>query len=623
MAKIIDRINNPADLQKLSSLELADLAGEIRSFLVENVAKTGGHMGPNLGVVELTIALHRMFSSPTDTIIFDTGHQAYVHKILTGRKNFANLRTAQGLSGYPSRAESVHDVVENSHASTALSWAQGVAEAKALKGDRSYTVAVIGDGAMTGGMTWEALNNISERPDLRLIIVVNDNGRSYEPTIGGLAHHLDALRTSPTYERALRWGKQHLKSRGKPGELTYDALHGIKRGVADMVSPEQVMFSDLGIKYTGPVDGHDIVATEFQLARAKEFTGPIIVHVITEKGRGYTPAEENDADHFHTVGPIHPETGLPVKKERFGWTSVFAEEIVQLAKRNSKIVGISAAMMEPVGLKPLRAQFPQRVFDVGIAEQHAMTMAAGLSYAGCHPVIALYATFLNRAFDQLLMDAALHQQGITVVLDRAGITGADGASHNGMWDLAIASMIPGIRVAAPRDASTLRKLLGQAVSIEDGPTIVRYPKGSVPPDIKAETTADGLEVLFHSSRKGKNVLIVAVGAMAGQAIALSKELAARGKAVKCVDPGWVIPISPALLAQVAPADLVVTIEDGEVTNGVGSLLRTTCAAKNCFTPIKSFGIPQAFLPTDSRDNLLESSHMTPTTMLKELADLLD
>ena len=623
MAKILDRINNPADLQKLSSLELADLAGEIRSFLVENVAKTGGHMGPNLGVVELTIALHRMFSSPTDTIIFDTGHQAYVHKILTGRKNFANLRTAQGLSGYPSRAESVHDVVENSHASTALSWAQGVAEAKALRGDRSYTVAVIGDGAMTGGMTWEALNNISERPDLRLIIVVNDNGRSYEPTIGGLAHHLDALRTSPTYERALRWGKQHLKSRGKPGELTYDALHGIKRGMADMVAPEQVMFSDLGIKYTGPVDGHDIVATEFQLARAKEFTGPIIVHVITEKGRGYTPAEENDADHFHTVGPIHPETGLPVKKERFGWTSVFAEEIVQLAKRNSKIVGISAAMMEPVGLKPLRAQFPHRVFDVGIAEQHAMTMAAGLSYAGCHPVIALYATFLNRAFDQLLMDAALHKQGITVVLDRAGITGADGASHNGMWDLAIAAMIPGIRVAAPRDASTLRKLLGQAVSIEDGPTIVRYPKGSVPPDIRAEETADGLEVLFHSSGKGKNILVVAVGAMAGQAIALSKELAARGQAVKCVDPGWVIPIPPALLKQVAAADLVVTIEDGEVTNGVGALLRTTCAAKNCFTPIKSFGIPQMFLPTDSRDNLLESSQMTPPEMLKELAELLD
>lgn len=623
MAKILDRINNPADLQKLSSLELADLAGEIRSFLVENVAKTGGHMGPNLGVVELTIALHRMFSSPTDTIIFDTGHQAYVHKILTGRKNFAQLRTAQGLSGYPSRAESVHDVVENSHASTALSWAQGVAEAKALKGDRSYTVAVIGDGAMTGGMTWEALNNISERPDLRLIIVVNDNGRSYEPTIGGLAHHLDALRTSPAYEKALRWGKQHLKSRGKPGELTYDALHGIKRGMADMVSSEQVMFSDLGIKYTGPVDGHDIVATEFQLARAKEFSGPIIVHVITEKGRGYSPAEENDADHFHTVGPIHPETGLPVKKERFGWTSVFAEEIVQLAKRNPKIVGISAAMMEPVGLKPLRSQFPQRVFDVGIAEQHAMTMAAGLSFAGCHPVIALYATFLNRAFDQLLMDASLHKQGITVILDRAGITGADGASHNGMWDLAIAAMIPGIRVAAPRDASTLRKLLGQAVSIEDGPTIVRYPKGSVPPDIKAEATENGLDILFRVSGTGKKILVVAVGSMADAAISLSKELAARGHTVKCVDPGWVIPASPALLAQVEAADLVVTVEDGEVTNGVGALLRTTCAGNNCFTPIKSFGIPRAFLPTDSRDNLLESSHMTPSTMLKELADLLD
>ena len=622
MARILDRINNPADLKKLSSLELTNLAGEIRSFLVENVAKTGGHMGPNLGVVELTIALHRMFSSPTDTIIFDTGHQCYVHKILTGRKDFTDLRTATGLSGYPSRAESPHDVVENSHASTALSWAQGIAEAKALKGDDSYTVAVIGDGAMTGGMAWEALNNIAEHPNLRLIIVVNDNGRSYEPTIGGLAHHLDALRTSPAYERALRWGKQHLKSRGKPGELTYDALHGIKRGMADLITPPKVVFNDLGIKYTGPVNGHDIVATEFVLARAKEFSGPIIVHAITEKGRGYTPAEKNDADHFHTVGPIHPETGLPVKKERFGWTAVFAEEIVRLARRNPKIVGISAAMMEPVGLKPFRTQFPNRVFDVGIAEQHAMTLADGLSFAGCHPVIALYATFLNRAFDQLLMDAALHKQGITVVLDRAGITGADGASHNGMWDLAIAAMVPGIRVAAPRDAATVRKLLGQAVSIENAPTIVRYPKGSIPPQIPAKAHIGDLDVLYQHSGEGKQILVVAVGAMANTALEVSQGLTQGGHSVKCVDPGWVIPISATLCEQVKLADLVVTIEDGEVTNGVGALLRSTLAQENCFTPIKSFGIPRAFLPTDSRDSLLESSKLTPETILNELEQIL-
>ena len=452
--------------------------------------------------------------------------------------------------------------------------------------------------------------------------MVNDNGRSYEPTIGGLAHHLDALRTSPAYERALRWGKQHLKSRGKPGELTYDALHGIKRGMADLITPPKVVFNDLGIKYTGPVNGHDIVATEFVLARAKEFSGPIIVHAITEKGRGYTPAEKNDADHFHTVGPIHPETGLPVKKERFGWTAVFAEEIVRLARRNPKIVGISAAMMEPVGLKPFRTQFPNRVFDVGIAEQHAMTLAAGLSFAGCHPVIALYATFLNRAFDQLLMDAALHKQGITVVLDRAGITGADGASHNGMWDLAIAAMVPGIRVAAPRDAATLRKLLGQAVSIEDAPTIVRYPKGSIPPQIPATAHIGDLDVLYQHSDEGKQVLVLAIGAMANTALEVSRSLAQGGHAVKCVDPGWVIPISNILCEQVKLADLVVTIEDGEVTNGVGALLRSTCAQKNCFTPIKSFGIPRAFLPTDSRDSLLKSSKLTPETILNELEPIL-
>ncbi len=430
-------VRKPADLDRLTSEQLVTLASEIRQHLVASVARTGGHLGPNLGVVELTIALHRTFRSPRDTIVFDTGHQAYVHKLLTGRQDFTHLRERGGLSGYPSRAESVHDVVENSHASTSLSWADGIARANHLQGhDERHVVAVIGDGAMTGGMAWEALDNIADSSDRHLVIVVNDNGRSYAPTIGGLAHHLDALRTNPGYERVLSGVKRTLLSQGAPGRAAFDALHGLKRGLKDVLVPS-AFFEDLGIKYTGPVDGHDITAVEFALTRAREYAEPVIVHVITEKGRGYTPAEEHVPDRFHAVGQIHPETGLPVVAERFGWTAVFAEEIVSLARGDERIVGVTAAMQAPVGLQPLADEMPTRVIDVGIAEQHALTFSAGLAFAGMHPVVALYATFLNRAFDQVLMDVALHRAGVTIVLDRAGITGTDGASHNGMWDMAL------------------------------------------------------------------------------------------------------------------------------------------------------------------------------------------
>ena len=482
---LLPSVRKPADLDRLTSEQLVSLASEIRQHLVASVARTGGHLGPNLGVVELTIALHRTFRSPRDTIVFDTGHQAYVHKLLTGRQDFTHLRERGGLSGYPSRAESVHDVVENSHASTSLSWADGIARANHLQGhDERHVVAVIGDGAMTGGMAWEALDNIADSSDRHLVIVVNDNGRSYAPTIGGLAHHLDALRTNPGYERVLSGVKRTLLSQGAPGRAAFDALHGLKRGLKDVLVPS-AFFEDLGIKYTGPVDGHDITAIEFALTRAREYAEPVIVHVITEKGRGYTPAEEHVPDRFHAVGQIHPETGLPVVAERFGWTSVFAEEIVSLARSDERIVGVTAAMQAPVGLQPLADAMPKRVIDVGIAEQHALTFSAGLAFAGMHPVVALYATFLNRAFDQVLMDVALHRAGVTIVLDRAGITGTDGASHNGMWDMALLAHVPGLRLAAPRDEATLRESLRLAVSIDDAPAVVRYPKGALPEPLTA------------------------------------------------------------------------------------------------------------------------------------------
>src|SRR6478609_380478 len=527
---LLDRIGSPADLRALSAGQVRALAAEIRGYLVDQVSRTGGHLGPNLGVVELTIALHRVFESPRDTLVFDTGHQAYVHKLLTGRQDFARLRRRGGLSGYPSRAESEHDVVENSHASTALSWADGIAKANQLQGraDRSV-VAVIGDGALTGGMAWEALNNIAEGQDRRLVIVVNDNGRSYDPTIGGLAHHLDTLRTTQGYENVLSWGKRTLRRSGPPGRAAYDALHGLKKGIKDVVAP-QGMFEDLGLKYVGPIDGHDEPAVERALRRAQTYSGPVIVHAITEKGRGYTPAEEDIADRFHSVGKIHPETGLPVAPSRFGWTSVFADEIVRIGRRRKDVVAITAAMLQPVGLAPFAAEFPERVFDVGIAEQHAATSAAGMAFGGLHPVVAVYATFLNRAFDQVLMDVALHKAGVTFVLDRAGLTGEDGASHNGMWDMAMLGVVPGLRLAAPRDEPTLRDALRTAVDVDDAPTVVRYPKGALVDPVPALDRLDGIDVLARHDgpADAPHVLVVGYGAMAPTALETADLLAAHG-----------------------------------------------------------------------------------------------
>ncbi|MBO9567238.1 MULTISPECIES: 1-deoxy-D-xylulose-5-phosphate synthase [Cellulomonas] len=608
---MLERISSPQDLRRLSTHEVDELAAEIRAFLVDQVSRTGGHLGPNLGVVELSIALHRVFDSPRDAIVFDTGHQAYVHKLLTGRQDFSSLRRRDGLSGYPSRAESPHDVVENSHASTALSWADGIAKARQVRGETDrHTVAVIGDGALTGGMAWEALNNIAADPDRRVVVVVNDNGRSYAPTIGGLAQHLDSLRTTQGYESVLSWGKTTLRRSGPPGRLAYEALHGLKKGIKDVVAP-QGMFEDLGLKYVGPVDGHDEQAVERALRSARAFGGPVIVHVITEKGRGYTPAEQDVADRFHAVGRIHPETGLPLAPSRFGWTSVFADEIVRIGRRRPDVVAITAAMLQPVGLAPFAAEFPERVFDVGIAEQHAATSAAGMAFGGLHPVVAVYATFLNRAFDQVLMDVALHRAGVTFVLDRAGITGDDGASHNGMWDLAMLSIVPGLRLAAPRDEATLRTALREAVDVDDAPTVVRYPKGAMGDPIPALEDVDGVDVLARHDGGASRVLVVGVGAMVPTALAVGELLAGHGATVTVVDPRWALPVPSALVKLVDEHDHVVTVEDGLVDGGIGALLGQRAREAGVATPVQSFGVPARFLDHATRDEIVAELRLGP------------
>ncbi|MFV0425713.1 MAG: 1-deoxy-D-xylulose-5-phosphate synthase [Beutenbergiaceae bacterium] len=608
-----------ADLRALSTSQLRDLAAQIREFLVESVSRTGGHLGPNLGVVELTIALHRVFDSPSDSLVFDTGHQSYVHKILTGRTDFDRLRKQDGLSGYPRRAESDHDIVENSHASTAISWADGIARANALTGRRDRTaVAVIGDGAMTGGMAWEALNNVAGAADRRLVIVVNDNGRSYAPTIGGLARQLDALRTSRPYETVLGWGKRALHAGGRPGKMTYDALHGLKTGLRDVLRP-QGMFEGLGIKYVGPVDGHDVPAVEAALQSAKGYGEPVIVHVITEKGRGYVPAETDAADRFHAVGVIHPETGLPVEPSRFGWTAVFAEEIVDIAGSRSDVVGVTAAMLAPVGLAPMAAEFPDRVFDVGIAEQHALTAAAGMAYAGLHPVVALYATFLNRAFDQLLMDVALHRQGVTVVLDRAGLTGDDGPSHNGMWDLALMRLVPGLRLAAPRDEPTLRAALREAVAISDAPTVIRYPKSALPDPIPVLGKAGPVDVLTRTPGDGQRVLVVGVGAFVPTAVEVGSRLADQGIGSIVIDPRWVLPVPQELVTMASGMDLVVVIEDGLVENGVGSAIREALIRAGSPVRVRTHGVPTQFLDHASRQELVTDLALRAADVARDAA----
>ncbi|AJT40789.1 1-deoxy-D-xylulose-5-phosphate synthase [Psychromicrobium lacuslunae] len=618
---LLETIQHPADLARLSDEQMTQLAQEIRDFLISNVAQTGGHLGPNLGVVELTLAIHRIFDSPRDSIVFDTGHQSYVHKLVTGRQDFSTLRQQGGLSGYPERAESIHDIVESSHASSSLSWADGISRARQLNGEGDrYVVAVVGDGALTGGMTWEALNNIAADKHRRVVIVVNDNGRSYAPTVGGFADYLrslrpaiDSVRTHKAYEETLDWTKQKLQHGGVLGQFMYKSLHAAKKGIKDWWAP-QGLFDDLGLKYIGPVDGHDQKAMESALLTAKNYAGPVIVHAMTDKGRGYAPARAHEEDQFHAVGVINPETGLPLGAESAkSWTSVFAEEIADIADERKDLVGITGAMLIPVGLNIFAERHPERVFDVGIAEQHALTSAAGMAYGGLHPVVALYATFLNRAFDQLLMDVALHKAGVTVVLDRAGVTGPDGPSHHGMWDLSMLQIIPGLHLAAPRDATRLREELREAVQISDAPSVLRYSRGNVGAEVEAiERLEDGVDVLARrpSGSTENDVLIVSVGAMSELALQVSNLIGAQGISSTVVDPRWVLPVPTSIIDLAAQHRIVIVIEDGVRAGGVGSRIRQEMRAAGVDTALNEVGLPVEFLAHGSRGEVLERVGLT-------------
>jgi 1-deoxy-D-xylulose-5-phosphate synthase len=615
---VLARIQTPDDLRQLNSAEMKQLAAEIREFLVQKVAATGGHLGPNLGVVELTLALHRIFDSPADPIIFDTGHQAYVHKILTGRKDdFDSLRKQGGLSGYPCRAESDHDWVESSHASASLSYADGLAKAFELTGQDRHVVAVVGDGALTGGMCWEALNNIAAGKDRSVVIVVNDNGRSYAPTIGGLADHLAALRLQPGYERILDSGRRMVKKLPWVGRTAYSVLHGMKAGLKDAVAP-QVMFTDLGIKYLGPVDGHDEAALESALRRAKAFGGPVIVHAVTRKGMGYAPAENHVADQMHSTGVIDPITGRGTGSASADWTSVFSAELIDQASHRQDLVAITAAMAGPTGLAAFGEKYPDRMFDVGIAEQHAVTSAAGLALGGLHPVVAVYSTFLNRAFDQLLMDVALLKLPVTLVLDRAGITGNDGASHNGMWDMSLLGIVPGMKVAAPRDTATLREELDEALAVDDGPTALRFPKGTVGDDVPAVSRLDGVVDILRAPSGRNDVLIVSVGAFAGLALAAAERLEQQGISATVVDPRWVLPVPESLVKLAEDYTMVVTVEDSGLHGGVGSTVSAALRAAGVDVPCRDLGVPQQFLDHASRAQIHAELGLTAQDVARQI-----
>ncbi len=619
---LLPGISSPSDVRALTVAECESVAQEIRDYLVSSVAVTGGHLGPNLGVVELTLAIHRVFDSPRDPIIFDTGHQSYVHKLLTGRQDFSHLREAGGLAGYPQRSESEHDIVESSHASSSLSWADGISKAFEMTGQADrHVVAVIGDGALTGGMTWEALNNISHDNSRRLVVVVNDNGRSYAPTIGGVARFLSDVRTRPSYRRLHRLSWEIAKRLGGPARALYRGIRGGVHGFLTRFTNNEALYSNLDIKYIGPVDGHNFRDVVRALEQAKDYGTPVIVHVITEKGHGYEPARANDADQFHAIGAFDPVTGEENGGGGNSWTAVFSKELVELARRNEKIVGITAAMLRPTGLAELAEIFPDRVFDVGIAEQHATASAAGLAYGGLHPVVAVYATFMGRAFDQVLMDVALHKAGVTFVLDRSGVTGPDGASHHGMWDLAMLQIVPGIRIAAPRDAVTLREELAEAIAVDDAPTVVRFPKGSVTESIPAvKRTADGVDVLRADS--ARDVLLVGVGAMASLALDVAEILATEGIGSTVIDPRWVIPVTPSIVDFARDHRIVVTIEDGIRVGGIGTRIRQDLRQAGVDTGVDELGLPDEFLEHDTRGNILTRVGLTPTAIAAKISNQL-
>lgn len=618
---LLQSIHGPRDLDRLSKEQLVLLAAEIREFLVREVSKTGGHLGPNLGVVELTVAVHRVFDSPYDAIVFDTGHQSYVHKLLTGRQDFRHLRERGGLAGYPQRSESEHDIVESSHASSSLSWADGISRAFQMTGQKDrHVVAIVGDGALTGGMTWEALNNISDDNSRNLVIVVNDNGRSYAPTIGGMARFLNDVRTRRSYRSLNASSRRFFDLFGAPGQALYRGIRGGTHGFLSRFTNNEALYSNLDIKYIGPIHGHDVHAMEEALTQAKNYGAPVIVHAITQKGKGFEPAVLDAADQFHAVGHIDPETGEPIgASDKQSWTSVFAEELVVLADSNPNIVGITAAMLRPTGLQPLATKYPERVFDVGIAEQHAVTSAAGLAFGGLHPVVALYATFINRAFDQVLMDVALHRAGVTFVLDRAGVTGPDGPSHHGIWDLAILQVVPHIRLSAPRDATRLREELGEAIAVADAPTVVRFSKGSIGTEIAAvRRLPDGVDVLSEASRR--DVLIITVGPMAEIGLEVAMRLADQGIGATVIDPRWVVPVPKSVITLAAKHRLVVTIEDGIRVGGIGTRIRQELRAAGVDTALNELGLPDEFLEHGSRAEILAEAGLTPQRIARDVVE---
>jgi 1-deoxy-D-xylulose-5-phosphate synthase len=616
---MIESIKSPADIKGLSNEALIELAAQIRSFLIEKVSKSGGHLGPNLGVVELTMAIHRTFDSPRDVILFDTGHQSYVHKILTGRSDqFDSLRRRGGIAGYPNRGESEHDVIENSHASTALSWGDGISRGFWLTGQKDRSVVVVvGDGALTGGMSWEALNNIAAAKERNLILVVNDNERSYSPTIGGVATYLSTLRLTQGYERFLDWGKEVLHKTPVVGTPIYETLHGMKKGIKDIIAP-QGMFEDLGLKYLGPIDGHDFVALEKALMQAKQFGEPVLLHVITEKGRGHKPAIADEAEKFHAVGVVDPLTGQPLAKSALSWTKVFSEELVEIGREREDIVAITAAMLGPTGLDKFADAYPERTIDVGIAEQHAVTSAAGMAFAGLHPVVAIYSTFLNRAFDQLLLDVALHKAGVTFVLDRAGITGDDGPSHHGIWDLALTGIVPSLCLAAPRDGARLKEVLREAVNISDAPSVIRFPKGAVSADIPAFERRDGIDVLYRG--ESADVLLISVGAMATMAVEAASQAYREGVGVTVIDPRWVKPLPSSLITLADRYKSVVVVEDGVSHGGIASALSEMFRAAGLNTPIHSIGVPLTFIEHSSRAEILSDLGMTAQNIAREIVE---
>ena len=608
---LLPTISGPRDLDALTTVQLAQLAEEIREFLIENVAQTGGHLGPNLGVVELTLAIHRVFDSPNDPIVFDTGHQSYVHKLLTGRQDFSKLRSREGLAGYPQRSESPHDIVESSHASSSLSWADGISRALTRTGRRDrHVVAVVGDGALTGGMTWEALNNISDDNDRNLVIVVNDNGRSYAPTIGGMARYLNRVRTAESYRNLHQTSRTVFAKLGPAARALYRGVRGGTHGFLSRFTNNEALYSNLDIKYLGPVDGHDLPMLLETLQLAKNYGAPVIVHAITDKGRGYQPARDDEADQFHAVGKIDPLTGQTLgASASLGWSDVFASELVALGEERNDIIAMTAAMLRPTGLLPFAQRFPDRVYDVGIAEQHAVASAAGLAYGGLHPVVAIYATFMNRAFDQVLMDVALHHAGVTFVLDRAGVTGPDGPSHHGIWDLAMLQLVPNIRIAAPRDELRLRESLREAVDVSDGPTVVRYPKGTVSAELPAiERTSDGVDVLARGT--SSDVLIVGIGPMAHMAMDVAARLNDQGIGATVIDPRWAVPVARSLVDIAAEHRLVITIEDGIRVGGIGTRIRQVLREAGVDTAVDELGVPDEFIAHATREQILDDAGLT-------------